>query len=72
MALAVELQILYEAGDGEYARELHDPPDEYLHGQQRVARPRAHEREDEDGLREIGVEHVRAGHVLVVAAWAGR
>ena len=28
-----------DAGDGQYARELHNPPDEYLHSQQRVAHP---------------------------------
>ena len=67
VAVVVQLQVLADARDGQYARQLHDPPDEYLHRQQRVAHPRAHHRGHEDGQRDVRVENVRLRDVRVVA-----
>ncbi len=68
VTIAVEIEVADEASDGEDACQLHDPPDEYLHRQQRVAHPRTDECEDEDGHRDVGVEHVGARNVPVVLA----
>ena len=65
--LAVELEILRQAGDGEDTCELHDPPDEHLYGQQRVARPRADDGGNEHHERDVGEEHIGAWNIMVVA-----
>ena len=69
MAQSIEFQILADAGDGKDTRQLHNPPDENLYGQQCVARPRASHADEEYCQRDIGVEHIPAGHVLVVASY---
>ena len=39
LALLIGCQPAGDTGDGEDARQLHDPPDEQLHAEQRVAQP---------------------------------
>ena len=39
LALLIGRQPAGDTGDGEDARQLHDPPNEQLHAEQRVAQP---------------------------------
>ena len=69
LTLGVNLQIATQTVDGEYTRELHDPPDDELYGKQRVAQERAYYRCYKHGERYVGVEDVASWYVLVVAAY---
>ena len=56
-----------DTDQGEYAGELHDPPDQYFDAQKGISGPRGYEGDDEDGKCDIGIESVRfwdAGSVL--------
>ena len=66
--LLIHLQVVRDTGDGQNTGQLHDPPDEQLHGQQGVAGPGTTCRGDEDHHRHVGIEHVRSGDVLVVTS----
>ena len=66
LTIAVELHPVDEACDGQDAGQLHDPPDEQLDAQQRIAHPRADGAGDENAQRHIGVEHVAARNAAVV------
>ena len=68
MFFLVHLQVVGDAGDGQDAGELHNPPDEQLYGQEGVPSPRTYCRGDEDHHRHIGIEHIGARDVLVIAA----
>ena len=67
LVVAIVAQHRRDAGDGEDAGHLHGPPDEHLHGQQRIAQHRCHHAGDEHGEQDIGVEHVAARHLTVVS-----
>ena len=62
------MDVLADAGDSEYAGELHNPPDENLHAEQRITRPGKADRGDKHGKRDVGVEHVRPRHVAAQTA----
>ena len=69
VALGILLEVEAYAGDGKYARQLHGPPYQNLHGHERIACPRQNGGDDEHAQRDVRIEHVGAWDVLVVTAY---
>ena len=57
-----------QTSDGEDARELHHPPDEHLHAEQRVAHPRSQQGQSKHQQRRIGKQRVALGNMARVTA----